>query len=410
MRLQLLLGGFFVASGLIPGFTQSPDNKIYLTNPSFEDKPQHSKTPTGWVDCGFPGESEPDIQPNHQFAVTKAPQHGNTYVGLVVRDNETWERIGQKLSRPMDKEKCYEFSLHLARSEQYLSMSRVEEKLTNYATPTKLRIYGGYAVCDKQQLLAETNLIVNYRWLEFNFKFEPNANYTHLTFEAFYKTPNLFPYNGNILIDNCSALVPVDCKEEEEKPTPVVTKNTTKPKVDTTPKNNTQNTAKPSSPDVANVPPSKQDTKQVNTPPANNTGQEPKTGSTPKPTDNPDLDKLKASDVVKGQTIRIPNVVFAVNDTLLNNNSFPNLNKLYIFLKENPEINIEIGGHTNGLCDDAYCNSLSFRRAKAVANYLIKKGIDAERLQVKGYGKTQPISSKVNDPANQRVEIKILKT
>jgi outer membrane protein OmpA-like peptidoglycan-associated protein len=81
---------------------------------------------------------------------------------------------------------------------------------------------------------------------------------------------------------------------------------------------------------------------------------------------------------------------------------------VYTFLTKNQDLVVEIGGHTNGVCQDDYCNHLSEKRAKAVAEYLTKKGIAANRLKIKGYGKTMPISSVASDPRNQRVEIKIL--
>ena len=72
---------------------------------------------------------------------------------------------------------------------------------------------------------------------------------------------------------------------------------------------------------------------------------------------------------------------------------------------------IEIGGHTNGLCSTEFCNELSEKRAKAVADYFAAKGIKMSRLQYKGYGKTKPLKSNNTEGGrkkNQRVEIKIL--
>ena len=68
--------------------------------------------------------------------------------------------------------------------------------------------------CSKRELLAESPLIGNTNWEPFAFKFEPKQTHTHITFEAFYKTPVLFPYNGNILVDNASEIVPMPCDEE----------------------------------------------------------------------------------------------------------------------------------------------------------------------------------------------------
>ncbi|MBK6273461.1 MAG: OmpA family protein [Saprospirales bacterium] len=83
------------------------------------------------------------------------------------------------------------------------------------------------------------------------------------------------------------------------------------------------------------------------------------------------------------------------------------MDKVVAFLKKNNKLKIEIGGHTNGLCDDAFCNQLSNNRAKTCVDYLMSKGISKDRLQYKGYGKQFLIASP-GSPLNQRVEIKIL--
>jgi outer membrane protein OmpA-like peptidoglycan-associated protein len=298
----------------------------------------------------------------------------------VVRDNETWEKISQKLSRPLQKGKCYEFKIFLARSAQYIGESAAKGGQANYSTPVKLRIYGGFSPCDKQFVLAETNLIINYRWLEYNLRLEPLDDYTHFTFEAFYKTPNPFPYNGNILLDNASPISPIteDCAEKPElaKTTP--------------PKKDSLAAVRPTDPFATSPAP-------VETPKV-----------APVVLVNPNLSTLKTEDLSKGQTLRMSSINFAVNDTLINRASYPQLDGLLQFMQNNPSVVIEIGGHTNGLCDDDYCNRLSLRRARAVASYLIAKGIPTERLLVKGYGKTQPVSAVKSDVRNQRVEVKIL--
>ena len=60
---------------------------------------------------------------------------------------------------------------------------------------------------------------------------------------------------------------------------------------------------------------------------------------------------------------------------------------------DNPDISIEIGGHTNGFCDDEFCNLLSKQRAESVMNYLIQHGVEAYRIEAVGYGKSRPIAS-----------------
>lgn len=182
---------------------------IYIQNQSFEDEPGAAQIPSGWNDCGAPNETPPDIQPG-SFNVDKPAQDGNTYLGLVVRDNNTWEAVGQQLSSPLKKATSYYFSLYLCRTELLLSTSKVSGQEVNYATPVKLRIWGGDAQCGKKELLAETAMVVNKEWQLYDFEFTPMlADWNFITFEAYYKTPVLFAYNGNILLDNCSAIVKI---------------------------------------------------------------------------------------------------------------------------------------------------------------------------------------------------------
>ena len=87
------------------------------------------------------------------------------------------------------------------------------------------------------------------------------------------------------------------------------------------------------------------------------------------------------------------------------------MDEVYDFLKINPKIYIEIGGHTNSQPSHEFCDRLSTNRAKAVRDYILSKGIDEERISYKGYGKRQPIapnSTKEGRLLNQRVEIKII--
>ncbi len=78
------------------------------------------------------------------------------------------------------------------------------------------------------------------------------------------------------------------------------------------------------------------------------------------------------------------------------------------FLHLHPKIKkLEIRGHTDKVGDPLMNMKLSQMRAQAVVNYLILKGIDAERLLATGYGSTMPVEKNAN-PKNRRVEIKIL--
>ncbi len=379
-------------------------NVIELTNPSFEDFPRISKPPRGWYDCGFSNESPPDVHPvvdGGEFRVMNEAQDKETYLGLVVRDNDTWESVAQRLKTPLKANKCYSFSVYIARSITYQSLSRVTGESANYATPARLRIWGGNSYCDKVQLLGETKEVINTRWLKREFKFEPKVDVHYITLEAFYKTPILFPYNGNILLDNASSIQLIPCNEELEEPVnPVVQEEVVnvqppvviEPKV--TPSAN--NTSTPQPEQTVNKPSSK--TTPATSPSSNTNNRITIAGKT-------------KQELKKGEVIKIDNLVFEVDKAEISSSSFLALNQLYDFLNEHKDVIIEIGGHTNGMCDDEFCNELSTARAKAVATYLYNKGIDMERLQYKGYGKRYPIatnSTPTGRRTNQRVEIKIL--
>lgn len=121
--------------------------------------------------------------------------------------------------------------------------------------------------------------------------------------------------------------------------------------------------------------------------------------------------ELKVEHIKKGQIFRLNNTLFPADSSYITRHAEKELIRLKEFLLKNPSIKIEISGHTNGLPEHDYCDNLSFNRAKNVAKYLENKGIPANRLEFKGYGKRQPIATNETLSGrrqNQRVEIKIL--
>jgi len=76
-------------------------------------------------------------------------------------------------------------------------------------------------------------------------------------------------------------------------------------------------------------------------------------------------------------------------------------------MQQYPDLNVTIEGHTDNVGKDAYNKKLSQRRADAVKAYLVKKGIDANRLTAIGYGEEKPIAdnaTKAGKAENRRVE------
>lgn len=114
----------------------------------------------------------------------------------------------------------------------------------------------------------------------------------------------------------------------------------------------------------------------------------------------------------EGQILALDNVFFDANRATLKDISKIQLDQMAAFLLDNKNIFVEIGGHTNGLPEDDFCQKLSDDRAEAVSKYFISKGIPAERVTWKGYGKKFPISDNATVEGrkkNQRVELKIIK-
>lgn len=112
-----------------------------------------------------------------------------------------------------------------------------------------------------------------------------------------------------------------------------------------------------------------------------------------------------------GAKITLKNIFFEFDRTNLKPESFVELNKVLVLMQDNPNLTIEIGGHTDNKGSVAYNNKLSADRAKSTAQYLISKGIDANRIKTNGYGMSQPIADNSTDEGralNRRIEIKIV--
>ncbi|HPB01594.1 MAG TPA: OmpA family protein [Bacteroidales bacterium] len=111
------------------------------------------------------------------------------------------------------------------------------------------------------------------------------------------------------------------------------------------------------------------------------------------------------------KVFKLENVYFDFGKASLRAESYPSLNELAEMLKLKPAMVIEISGHTDDVGDDASNLTLSQQRAESVRNYLIKKGIAANRIVAKGYGETMPVAVGTSDEArqkNRRTEVKII--
>lgn len=111
-----------------------------------------------------------------------------------------------------------------------------------------------------------------------------------------------------------------------------------------------------------------------------------------------------------GAPVIMKNVYFDVDKFDLRTESFAELDKMVTFLKNNPNLKAEVGGHTDNTGDKKSNQVLSENRAKAVYAYLVSHGIAATRLSYKGYGDTKPLypnDTPEHKQMNRRTELKI---
>jgi len=106
---------------------------------------------------------------------------------------------------------------------------------------------------------------------------------------------------------------------------------------------------------------------------------------------NIELDQKKAE--IVENTIVIENIYFDFNKASIRTESTLSLNKILEVLNANPEMKIAINAHTDSRGSDKYNMILSEKRAQEAKQYLIKKGINQDRLEAKGYGETKPLSN-----------------
>ena len=123
---------------------------------------------------------------------------------------------------------------------------------------------------------------------------------------------------------------------------------------------------------------------------------------------NLDISLIK---VKVGKKVVLNNILFETGKSILTPGSYTELNRLFNILLDNPQMKIEISGHTDKTGSETINFRLSESRAKAVVDYLVQMGIDRTRLEFRGYGSLQPIADNATPQGrtkNRRVEFKIL--
>ncbi len=117
--------------------------------------------------------------------------------------------------------------------------------------------------------------------------------------------------------------------------------------------------------------------------------------------------------IEKGEVLELNNIFFQPSTFNLLPASFPELNRIAVAMKENPQMKIRLEGHTEVFGDKKDQYELAENRVKSVKGYLVRQGIDKKRIDTKSWGGTKPKTTGTSDAErqrNRRVEMRITAT
>lgn len=121
---------------------------------------------------------------------------------------------------------------------------------------------------------------------------------------------------------------------------------------------------------------------------------------------------VKLQPIELGTTVKLDLVLFERGSTTFLKESYHQLDLMVQMMKDNPTMEIELGGHTDNVGNAKLNKKLSQERVDAVIAYFIEKGIESSRLSGKGYGGSKPIASNATEATrrlNRRVEFTVIK-
>lgn len=113
----------------------------------------------------------------------------------------------------------------------------------------------------------------------------------------------------------------------------------------------------------------------------------------------------------RGQTIRLSHLIFQQGKSVIEPESFDELDEIVAMMKYNEKLVIQLEGHTDNLGNASKNMELSQDRVDEVKEYLVDKGVQKSRVKTKAFGGTQPLSKATTPEArnlNRRVEVRIL--
>ena len=123
-----------------------------------------------------------------------------------------------------------------------------------------------------------------------------------------------------------------------------------------------------------------------------------------------------AEEVECGEAVRLDNILYDSNKSNIREDAKPDLNKVVQFMRDNKDALIELSSHTDSKGRASYNMSLSQRRAKSAADYIVAQGITASRVIYRGYGETKLVNrcadgvncSNSEHQENRRTEFKVI--
>lgn len=125
-----------------------------------------------------------------------------------------------------------------------------------------------------------------------------------------------------------------------------------------------------------------------------------------------EMKPIEVTPIAENAVIPLNNIFFEFDKAVLTSESHPELNRIVALMNERKGMTVEIAGHTDQIGAEEYNLKLSERRAKAVSQYLVDKGISKDRISNTFFGETKPVdtsNTKAGNAKNRRVEFKIIK-
>lgn len=172
------------------------NGQISFPNASFEDTPADATTPQSWYPCEE--YTTPDILPGY-WGVYQSAEDGDTYVGLISRQDGSFESIATRLTETLESRTCYKMYVSLAHSKTY----------AGFNNPLGLKIWAGKSKCTKNELIFESDLIRHTDWRQYQIQFKLKEDADYILIEVINKSETI-NIKGNILIDHLSTIISCD--------------------------------------------------------------------------------------------------------------------------------------------------------------------------------------------------------